>query len=262
MQEAKRAEFEQLRRALASEQESLQEALEGLAAQEQQQAADAADLAAREAALAARASALSRDQAALAAGQAAALRQVDALEGSLRSKLESHQTAVSELLARGLADLEDRAAELAQRQERLTKDLTSSSSSMAASLQQQRCAAQAGRGLCVLLSHALAAPCRATSPQPPVPNAHDCRRTTVTPAAPSWRATWSWRRCAPLLSCSLRRSCWTAHRQSWSGGRCAMVVAAHPVAPRALHWQHLVALTPCLTHPCVCVPPAGCAGCA
>lgn len=48
----------------------------------------------------------------------------------------SHQ--VSDLLARALSDLEERAAELAQRQERLTSELASSSTTMSAALKQHR----------------------------------------------------------------------------------------------------------------------------
>lgn len=45
---------------------------------------------------------------------------------------------VSGLLAQGLADLEDRAAELSARQERLMADVTSSSNSMTQALTQER----------------------------------------------------------------------------------------------------------------------------
>jgi hypothetical protein len=45
---------------------------------------------------------------------------------------------VSELLSRGMSDLEERAAELASRQERLVADLAASSSSMTNALAQER----------------------------------------------------------------------------------------------------------------------------
>jgi chromosome segregation ATPase len=97
-QEAKRAELEALSQQLTGEQNALQEALGVLQDQEQQQASAAADLAKREAALEGRAAALGRDQAALMAAQAAALRQIDSLESSLRSKLDSHQQQVGGLV--------------------------------------------------------------------------------------------------------------------------------------------------------------------
>jgi len=45
---------------------------------------------------------------------------------------------VSELLSRGLSDIEERAGELSQRQERLLHELATSSNSMAAAMQQQK----------------------------------------------------------------------------------------------------------------------------
>lgn len=42
------------------------------------------------------------------------------------------------MLSRGLTDIEERASELAQRQERLMHDLANSSTSMAAAMQQQQ----------------------------------------------------------------------------------------------------------------------------
>lgn len=45
---------------------------------------------------------------------------------------------VLELLSRGLSDVEERASELSQRQERLMQELTHSTSSMAAAMKQQR----------------------------------------------------------------------------------------------------------------------------
>jgi hypothetical protein len=45
---------------------------------------------------------------------------------------------VSELLSRGMSDLEERAAELSSRQERLLADLAASSSSMTNALAQER----------------------------------------------------------------------------------------------------------------------------
>jgi hypothetical protein len=45
---------------------------------------------------------------------------------------------VSEVLSGGLLDVEERAAELAQRQDRLMQELTHSSSSMAAAMKQQQ----------------------------------------------------------------------------------------------------------------------------
>ena len=45
---------------------------------------------------------------------------------------------VSELLTRGLADVEERASELSQRQERLLNELTHSSNSMTAAMKQQQ----------------------------------------------------------------------------------------------------------------------------
>lgn len=94
LQESERAELERVSTQMAAERESLEAAVSALHDQQQQQAAASAELSAREAALEAQAGALQGKQSTLQAAQAAALRQLDSLEASLKSKLEGHQKQV------------------------------------------------------------------------------------------------------------------------------------------------------------------------
>jgi hypothetical protein len=94
LQEAQRAELDQLSQSLTSERDSLEAAAAALQEQQQQQAAAAADLSAREAALETRAASLQSQAAAVQAAQAAALKQLDSFEASLKSKLEGQQKQV------------------------------------------------------------------------------------------------------------------------------------------------------------------------
>lgn len=76
-------------------------------------------------------------QVAAAAG-AAHSRRLPAVHCRMPLMLVACGLQVSELLARGLSDLEERASELTSRQERLMTDVTNSSNSMTQALAQER----------------------------------------------------------------------------------------------------------------------------
>lgn len=94
LQEAERAELQRVGQQITAEREAVDAAAASLQEQQQLQASVSAELSAREAALEARASALQEQRSALQASQAAALKQLDSLEASLKTKLEGHQKQV------------------------------------------------------------------------------------------------------------------------------------------------------------------------